>query len=185
MISLRRPAPGAIAGYREARIGAVPTAIPADDQPPGLRHERFVRRVGTSDREFGRARDGLQRWVAHRDSGVEVYPEDVGLEVGATVAILTRQLGIWVLAACRVSSVVDEADEFGFTYVTLPDHPECGYESFIIRRGATGVEFEIEAFSKPGIPLVRLGRPVTEALQRRAVDRYLSALHRWTAASGG
>ncbi|WP_426573817.1 hypothetical protein [Aquihabitans sp. McL0605] len=33
--------------------------------------------------------------------------------------------------------------------------------------------------SRPGIPLVRLGSPVTRILQRRAADAYLAALHTW------
>lgn len=41
------------------------------------------------------------------------------------------------------------------------------------------VIFEIDAVSRPGIPLVRLGGPVTRVLQSRATDAYLAALHSW------
>ncbi len=92
------------------------------------------------------------------------------------MAILTRQRGLWILAACRISSVVDEFQTFGFTYLTLPDHPECGYESFTIHRLSDEVRFDIEATSKPGIALVRIGSPITRELQKRATIRYLDAL---------
>lgn len=97
--------------------------------PTGFHREQSSRHIGAGDADFARARAGLQQWRAHRGSGVEVHPDDAEVADGETVAIVTRQLGLWVLAACRVSSVTDESDAFGFTYVTLPDHPECGYES--------------------------------------------------------
>ena len=112
-----------------------------------------------------------------------MHPNTSQLAVGETVAIVTRQLGLWVLAACRVTSVTDEADVFGFTYTTLPDHPECGFESFTVRRTHDEVRFDIEATSKAGILLVRLGAPVTQHLQKRATHAYLDALERWTAAT--
>lgn len=106
-----------------------------------------------------------------------MFPVDAPLEPGSTVAIVTRQLGLWVLAACRVESVTDEPSSFGFVYSTLPDHPERGYESFMVRHLGDGeVIFDIEAVSRPGIPLVRIGAPVTRMVQRRASHAYLAAL---------
>lgn len=103
------------------------------------------------------------------------------LVVDQTVAIVTRQLGLWVLAACRVMSVIDEPSKFGFVYATLPDHPEEGYESFVVHETGGSVIFRIEAVSRPGVPLVRVGAPVTRILQRRASDAYLEALATWIA----
>lgn len=183
MISLRRPTAAEIAGYREARCGSEPTCLPASATPAGFRNERFSQRIGTGEIDFERARTGLQQWQAHRGSGVEVHPNTSQLAVGETVAIVTRQLGLWVLAACRVTSVTDDVDVFGFIYASLPDHPECGFESFTVRCEDDGVRFEIEATSKAGIPLVRLGAPVTRHLQKRATDAYLDALAEWTAAT--
>ncbi len=180
MISFRRPTAAEIAAYREDRLGAAPTCLPTPATPAGFRNERFSQRIGATEREFERARDGLQQWRAHRGSGVEVHPATARLAVGETVAIVTRQLGLWVLAACRVTSVTDEPDVFGFTYATLPGHPECGIDTFTVRRTDDEVRFEIEATSKAGIPLVRLGAPVTQHLQRRAAHAYLDALVRWT-----
>lgn len=182
MISLRRPSLSAIAAYGEARFSASPTCTPGQASLNQFRHERFNRDVGMGERDFEQARNGLMDWAAHRGSGVEVFPATAEVREGETVTILTRQLGLWVLAACRVLSVVDQPTEFGFTYATLPDHPECGYESFTVVLEAGTVRFDIEATSKPGIPLVRIGSPVTRLLQKRATDSYLDSLAEWTLA---
>lgn len=177
VLSVRRPSDADVERYVGARVGVEPTARPAPSPPPGFRSERFSQRIGRGDADFERAADGIRAWVAHSGSGVDVLPAELPLEVGATVGIRTRQLGLWVVAACRVAEVVDEPDRYGFVYATLPDHPECGYESFYIRRdGDDEVIFDIEAVSKPGIWLVRLGSPVTRELQRRATEAYLAAL---------
>lgn len=179
MISLRRPTPEQVEAYRQARLGAAPTASSLDDPGPGFHHDEFARTIGSGPEQFGRAREGLERWAAHRGSGVEVFPADAGLVSGDTVAILTRQLGLWVLASCRVETVIDEPTRFGFVYATLPDHPERGFESFVVSQVDGEVVFTIEAVSQPGIALVRLGSPVTRVLQRRAVGAYLAALATW------
>lgn len=176
---MRRPAPERVEAYRRARLASTPTALPASEPPPGFRHDSFRRVIGSGTEDFARARRGLEQWAAHRRSGVAVFPADAALDPGSTVAILTRQLGLWVLAACRVDSVIDESTRFGFVYATLPDHPERGYESFVVSVRDDQVTFEIDAVSRPAIPLVRLGAPVTRVLQRRASDAYLVALHSW------
>jgi uncharacterized protein (UPF0548 family) len=162
--------------YRDDRLSAAPTCPPAANPPHGFHHTRSNRQIGTTRADFERARLGLQQWQAHRRSGIEVFPSEAAVADGATVAILTRQLGLWVLAACRVTSVVDEHNVFGFTYATLPGHPEDGYESFIVRIDDNSVVFDIEAVSRPGILLVRLATPVTRQIQKRATDAYLAAL---------
>jgi uncharacterized protein (UPF0548 family) len=77
---------------------------------------------------------------------------------------------------CRVVATVEEPDEFGFAYGTLPMHPERGEESFIVRRLPGGVLFTIRAASQPAHPLARLAPPVANLLRGRAVGRYLEAM---------
>lgn len=108
-----------------------------------------------------------------------MFPDDVVVVEGETVAIVTRQLGLWVLASCRIETVVDEPTGFGFTYATLPDHPECGYESFVVLQEEGTVRFHIEPL-QARYPLVRLGAPVTRLLQQRATNAYLDALEQWS-----
>ena len=180
MISLHRPTDAEIDSYHDSRLGLEPTCVPSPTTPAGFRNEHYTQGIGSGEIDFERARTGLQQWRAHRGSGVEVHPETSHLAVGNTVSVLTRQLGLWVLAACRVISVTDEVDVFGFTYATLPDHPECGFESFTVRRTDHEVRFDIAVTSKPGILLVRVGAPVTHQLQKRATHAYLETLARWT-----
>ncbi len=182
VILVRRPSSQRVEEYRRARVDVAPTATPDDHPQPGFHHDTFTRAIGLGPEAFERARHGLRQWAAHRGSGVEVFPADASVTPGSTVAVLTRQLGVWVLAACRVHSVIDEPTRFGFVYATLPDHPECGYESFIVTDTGDQILFEIEAVSRPGIAIVRLGAPVTKIVQRRASDAYLTALQNWVEA---
>lgn len=179
MIGLRRPTSRTIELYRTELLEVAPICTPADPAPHGFRHEASSRVVGSDSESFQRARLGLATWVAHRGAGIEIFPSNAALVEGATVALLTRQLGLWVLAACRVASVVDEPTRFGFVYATLPDHPECGYESFAVILDNGDVTFELEAVSRPGTALVRLAAPVTRILQRRTTNAYLAAMERW------
>jgi uncharacterized protein (UPF0548 family) len=179
VITVRRPSARTIERYRSERLDAAPSCMPAREPPPGFRHESFRRVVGQGPRSFARARLGLQRWSAHRGSGVEVFPADAEIVPGSTVALVTRQLGLWVLAACRVEALVDAAARFGLAYATLPGHPACGYESFLVRLDGDDVLFEIDVVSRPGVPLARLGGPVTRRLQRNAATAYLEAMATW------
>jgi uncharacterized protein (UPF0548 family) len=179
VITVRRPSALKIEQYRTERVGMAATCSPTTEPPAGFRHESFRRVVGRGAGPFDKARTGLRRWAAHRGSGVEVFPADADLAPSSTVALLTCQLGLWVLAACRIEALVDEPSNFSFVYTTLPDHPECGYESFAIRLDGDDVSFEIDAVSRPGIPLVRIAAPVTHRLQRNASIAYLTAMEAW------
>ncbi len=82
-----------------------------------------------------------------------------------------------VNAPCRVVYAIDEPDRRGFDYGTLPDHPECGEEAFIIERHADGtVSFTITAFSRPASRQAKLAGPAGRAIQRQTTNRYLRAL---------
>jgi len=157
-----------------------PTCVSIGVAPVGFARDAFEREIGVGDDAFDRAREGLRRWEVHRAAGVEVYPPDTPIDSGETIGLVTRQLGAWVLASCRLVEVVDESHRFGFTYATLPGHPECGWESFIISRSESEVRFAIEAVSKPAMTMMRLGMPIARRVQRRVTVRYLDGLERWT-----
>lgn len=176
MISWRRPSAEDVERYREQRLHSEPTCLPANEPPPGFHRETYVGEVGTGLDAFDRARLGIERWAAQQGAGVEIVPADAPIVAGTVVAFSTRQLGLWIVAACRIEVVVDEPGRFGFVYATLPDHPECGYESFIVCQVGDVVTFEIEPVSKPGVPIVRLGGPITKRLQRNAALGYLAAM---------
>ena len=141
----------------------------------GYRHDRYEARLPDRPDAFDRAREGLRQWVAHIYSGLSVQPLEPPRE-GATVAVGSPLGPLTAVAICRVVTLVDEQDTFGFAYGTLPGHPEQGEESFLVKRAAEGVTFTVVAFSKPVELLARLGGPITRAVQQRATRRYLDAL---------
>ncbi len=73
-------------------------------------------------------------------------------------------------------AVVDEPDRRGFSYGTLPGHPECGEEEFLLERAADGsLRLTVTASSRPATVLARAGGPVTGLVQRVMTRRYLRA----------
>jgi uncharacterized protein (UPF0548 family) len=69
---------------------------------------------------------------------------------GQTVALDLGVGPVHIVAACRVTVTIDIENVFGFTYATLPGHPEQGEESFVLRRDAEGViTFHVAATSRP------------------------------------
>lgn len=75
--------------------------------------------------------------------------------------------------------VVDDPLRGGFTYATLPGHPESGEEQFLLEQQDDGrIYFTITAFSKPASTVAKLGGPVGRAAQWLVTERYLRALDR-------
>jgi len=179
MITPLRPDAATIERYRAERQQMEPSFTTAGEQPQGFHRAEVSVDLGVGPAVLELARDAIAHWRIQTDCGVLVTPADEPVQVGATVAILTRQLGLWILAACRVTDVVDTDTSFGFTYATMPDHPECGEESFVARTSPDEtVRFEISATWRAEAALARLGAPVSSIVQRRATRRYLDALVR-------
>jgi uncharacterized protein (UPF0548 family) len=146
------------------------------DLPPGYEHGRDSVTIGTGAAAFAAGAAGLRGWVCHRAIGVRVGPADAPLEVDVRVALALPVGPLRILAACRIVAVIDEPDRFGFAYGTLRSHPEIGEEAFVVRRDGDTVTFTIAVFWRPGDPIVRLGGPVTQRVQRRATLGYLRGL---------
>jgi uncharacterized protein (UPF0548 family) len=147
--------------------------------PPGYRRDRWTCELGGDDEVFERAADVLRNWQMHRSAGL-IVEADGPPAVGMNVAMAAPLPIGYVDVVCRVLDVIDvidEPDRCGFTYGTLPMHPEQGEESFTITRGADGVvTFEIVAASRLRHVLARACPPVARRLQSRAIDRYLAAM---------
>lgn len=127
------------------------------------------------------------RRVADRLISYDVFPRnlmrptvcaaDGRLRVG-TVIVQRVRLGLLVIeAAVRVvdtrATETADMEEAGFSYVTLAGHPERGVSSFWVIRRGDDVEFRIEARSRPGTLLTRIGRPISRLFQRRATQAAL------------
>lgn len=167
---------------------ALPLSYPergatAGPLPAGYAHLQQRTRIGGGQGALERAADALFRWQMHSGAGL-IVAADGPAEIERTVVLgLGRPLSL--VLPCRVVWVVDEEHRRGFAYGTLPGHPECGEESFVVERDPLGeIWLGVTAFGKPGDALVRLAGPASAAAQRLYVRRYARALARATAETG-
>lgn len=149
----------------------------AAELPVGYQHLRASRDVGSGRELFEQCAETVMTWGIQRGAGLTVTPGG-RVRVGAENRIGLRLGPLRTWAPCRVVYVVDEPDRKGFAYGTLPGHPECGEESFIVSLDEGGtVRFDVTAFSQPARWFARSGGPVTGFIQRRVTWRYLDAVH--------
>ena len=179
VLSLRRPSDDDLARVVDEQKRAAVTYAPvggtvSGDTPSGFRFETFERRIGPAS-AFARARSALANWQPQRGSGIAVRA-DGEIAVGTTVALAAPLPIGFALAACRIVAVVDQEDRYGFAYGTLPAHPESGEELFILERRADDLIFRIAVFSRPHQLLTRIGSPIARLIQRRATEKYLTAM---------
>jgi uncharacterized protein (UPF0548 family) len=153
--------------------------------PSGYRHDRRALALGSGVEAWQAAKSALTDWKAHENAGVTVTPPRAPLTTGTTVTAATQVGPLWVIAPCRIVYTTDTPERFGFAYGTLPGHPEDGEEAFhVVREADETVRFEIVAFSRPASLLVRMGGPLSRAVQQRATGRYLEGLRCEVAAKG-
>jgi uncharacterized protein (UPF0548 family) len=184
MLMLRRPseekvrqflAAQATLGFSYPAVGATRTIPPAGYTLGHLRIE-----LGQGKKVFQAARGALDRWDHFRLGWLQVYPAQVPLGAGQTVAVLARYQGLWWLNACRIVYVVDEQNEFGFAYGTLPGHAVAGEERFRVEwdRQTGDVSYDILAFSKPHRFFTWLGYPLVRRIQKRFRAESAAAMRR-------
>jgi uncharacterized protein (UPF0548 family) len=151
--------------------------------PGGYDHVQRAHVVGKGRGAFDRAAAAVFQWRAQRGAGLRISASGPASTPG-TVVLMTaglRRLGLDI--PCRVVWAVNEPDQRGFGYGTLPGHPESGEESFVVSLRPDGeVVYELRAFSRLATRWSRLGGPVSLRVQTLALDRYVSAIRR--AASG-
>jgi uncharacterized protein (UPF0548 family) len=182
VISLRRLGPSGLESLLATASGesisyAEVGASRDTELPTGYHHVRVKERIGDAA-AFERAVAGLRTWVAHEGAGLRVYPNDP-VAPDATVIAVTSMGPMQMVAPCRIVAVFKEPDTFGFSYGTLPGHPESGEESFDVERRGDATYFTISAFSKPVDPLARLAGPFGRAVQRSVTRRYVTALRQF------
>ena len=141
--------------------------------------ERVVAREAPGDPEPGGAYCRLATAVL----GYHIFPPSLVMRVlrraplraGDTVGTCYHFLpGIDLFFASRVTACFDERVGnswcCGFTYRTLTGHPLIGEETFSVEKdAATGcVKALLRSWSRPGIWLAHLGKPIVRWLQFRA-----------------
>lgn len=179
---LRRLGPNQLVAQLAKARGSAPTyaevgASRDNELPPSYHHVRVRERIG-DESAFDRAVFGLRTWVAHEGAGLRIYPRDPVVP-DATVVAVTSLGFVQIVAPCRIVAVFKEPDTFGFSYGTLPGHPEIGEESFVVERIDVSTFFTVSAFSRPVDLLARLSGPVGRSVQRSVTRRYVQALRRF------
>jgi uncharacterized protein (UPF0548 family) len=145
--------------------------------PPGYHHQSRSAAIGSGPDVFAGAASALLSWQVHLRAGLRVCASSATAEPGAVLILGLGAGPLRITAPCRVVYAIDEPDRRGFGYGTLPGHPECGEEAFIIERHADDtVSFTITAFSRPASRLAKLAGPAGRAIQRQTTARYLRAL---------
>ena len=144
--------------------------------PDGYHHLRVTRTIGHGPEVFRVAAQRILSWGMHERAGLHVSAD--GPVTEGMDAIVTIPLPRYPLTApVRVLTVVDEPSRAGFTYGTLPGHPEYGEEAFTVEQQADGrVVATVTAFSRPATWYLRLAGPLGWLAQRLAANRYLDAL---------
>ncbi len=146
--------------------------------PAGFQHVAHREAIGSGRPAFVVAAEAILTWGLHRGAGLVVYAATPRAEQGVdvVVAIGAGRL-VDILAPCRVDMVIDEPGRRGFSYLTLPGHPERGRETFTAELDAAGVVWvSIAAVSRPGSILTAVAGPAGRLLQRRATVRYADAV---------
>ena len=152
-----------------SEVGATAGPLPA-----GYHHLQKSAVIGRGRGRFDDAADTGLRGGMLRGAGLRV---EATTEIAATGSEVIVHLGP-VRAPCRVVCVVDEPDQRGFAYGTLPGHAESGEERFVVRYDPVTDEVyaDVTAFSRHATWWSRLGSPVTSVIQRVVTERYLRAL---------
>ncbi|MDL9947148.1 DUF1990 domain-containing protein [Gordonia sp. ABSL11-1] len=165
-----------------ARLRAAPLTYPevggtGGQLPAGYHHLSQTVRLGTGGPCFDRARESVLTWRVQLGAGVGVSSSDPRVVDGA-VAVVTIGIGrLGLRAPVRVVEVFDDGRRAGFSYGTLPGHPECGEERFLVGQDHDGtVTFTVTAFSRPHTLLARAGGPIGRVAQKVVTRRYLGAL---------
>ncbi|WP_051709477.1 DUF1990 family protein [Streptomyces sp. NRRL S-350] len=147
--------------------------------PDGYAHLRRRVHLGRGPEVLERAGRFVLGWGTQTGSGFAVHP-GAPARPGDTVLLRLRLPGVrWprLVIPCRVVWTVQEPDRIGFAYGTLPGHPECGEEAFVVSMDAEGeVWFDVTAFCRLSAWYARLGRPIALLCQHLAIERYLSAV---------
>ena len=134
--------------------------------PTDRHHFGFVRPLGGPE-VFDAAAGFVLRFGMQRAAGIAVESASEVAVAGAEVMLRLGRGPVRLAAPVRIVYVLDEPDERGFAYGTLPGHPEAGEELFVVRREGDRVVAEVRAFSRAGRWYTRLGGPLLHPVQHR------------------
>lgn len=159
------------------RVDYAPVGITAPDgpaAPEGFRALTVRTRLGVGT--YDAAARALFGWEMHR--GTPFLDVPAGTPAAAPGVRVLLRIGP-LRAPCQVVWTLTGDDRTGFGYGTLPGHPECGEESFVLRRQPDdSTDFTVHAWSRPAAWYLRAAGPLGRLGQRLAADQYGRALRR-------
>jgi len=162
---------------RASPLSYSPQGRPTGVAPAGFTH--LSHSATLSRRDFDETARDLLEWRVHSRAGLQVQASDIPLRRDSVVLMRWGLGALSLRIPCRVLEVVEEPRRRGFTYGTLPGHPEAGEERFLLEHLDDGrILFTITAFSRPASALAKLGGPISRAAQTFMTQRYLHALDR-------
>jgi uncharacterized protein (UPF0548 family) len=169
-----------LAAQRQSHFSYSEVGITRKLKPEYRDRDHFVdhnqTQVGVGSDIFASSVAGLRTWQMFRLGWIDLFPQNVSIEAGQTVALRIHHFGFWSLNACRVVYTIKETHRFGFGYGTLDEHAESGEERFIVEMRPDGsVWFEILAISQPRL-LARIGTPLVRSLQKRFARDAMAAM---------
>ncbi len=168
-----RLGPMSLADFTYEDVGATREA---GHCPEGFHRLHVRTRIGEGEEVFRRAAEALLTWELHRAMGVGVSATEDRAAPGVDVTITLAGV---VKAPCRVVWTVEEHRRAGWAYGTLPGHPECGEQAFVVDRTGDGtVWLTITAFSRAAKWYARAGGPATRGLQHAYARRCGEVLRR-------
>jgi uncharacterized protein (UPF0548 family) len=131
-------------------------------------------KLGSGQAVFDTACAAIRQWKMFPRSWAYIEPHRPPIEVGQTVAMVARVMGIYWVNDCRIVYTLDDKNKslrrYGFAYGTLGEHIERGEELFCIEwLEDDSVWYVIRAFSKPRFWLVKLAYPMARMYQRKFV----------------
>lgn len=147
--------------------------------PAGFSRLRVPTAVGRGDGDHRVAAQALNRWRLHRAMGVRMGTRAESAVPGAVVMVGLGVGPLRLRAPCRVVWAVDEPGSAGWGYGTLPGHPVCGEEAFVVEKDARGtVWLTVTAFSRPATWWTRAAGPLLPLAQRLYARRCGAVLRR-------
>ncbi|WP_424210876.1 DUF1990 family protein [Streptomyces sp. BI20] len=136
--------------------------------PSGYHHLRRRTRLGAGRAVFEAAGTALTTYAMHRAMGMAIEADHAAARPGGRVGVGLRIGPVGLYAPTEVVWTAYEPRRIGFAYGSLPGHPECGEEAFVVSLAADDtVWFEVLAFSRPAAWWTRLAGPLVPFFQRR------------------
>ena len=132
--------------------------------------------LGHGDAVWKRVAHEVLRWRVKTASGFVV--DSTGpVSPGDRVVVRAHLFGFTVVEPVEVVAVVQEPNRSGFSYRTMPGHPVCGEEAFIVHRYGDEVHLTIRSLTRTASEQPwRILYPLLLVAQRIVRRRYLRAL---------